>query len=68
MTPRLLVSPIRCPRRPRLAEVDGRELYGDPGHAQLPLLDGLHPDAATHVHMGERFAELALRRPFGRQP
>ena len=45
---------------PRLSYVDGRELYGEPDHAELPLPDGLHPDAATHVRMGERFAALVL--------
>jgi hypothetical protein len=43
-----------------LSYLDGRELYGAADHDELPLPDGLHPDAATHVRMGERFAALAL--------
>jgi lysophospholipase L1-like esterase len=45
---------------PHLTYLDGRELYGEADHVELPLPDGLHPDAATHVRMGERFAELVL--------
>jgi lysophospholipase L1-like esterase len=40
--------------------LDGRELYGEQDHAELPLPDDLHPDAASHERMGERFARLAL--------
>ncbi|MEU0137209.1 SGNH/GDSL hydrolase family protein [Streptomyces sp. NPDC006296] len=45
---------------PNLHLLDGRELYGEADSAVLPLPDGLHPDAATHRLMGERFAKLAL--------
>ncbi|MGY2701943.1 SGNH/GDSL hydrolase family protein [Nocardioides sp. HB32] len=45
---------------PRLSYLDGRELYGAADHDELPLPDGLHPDAATHIRMGERFAALVL--------
>ncbi|MBV2356245.1 lipase [Streptomyces sp. J2-1] len=45
---------------PRLSYLDGRELYGAADAAGLPLPDGLHPDAATHRLMGERFAALAF--------
>ncbi|MBW5484164.1 GDSL-type esterase/lipase family protein [Streptomyces bambusae] len=45
-----------------LHHLDGRELYGEADFAELPLPDGLHPDAATHHRMGERFAELAFGR------
>jgi lysophospholipase L1-like esterase len=45
---------------PNLAYLDGRELYGEADLAELPLPDGLHPDAATHLRMGERFATLAF--------
>ncbi|MCW2757495.1 MAG: lipase [Nocardioidaceae bacterium] len=48
---------------PHLHLLDGRELYGDGDLAAHPLPDGLHPDAATHRLIGERFAELALRGP-----
>ncbi|WP_087929823.1 GDSL-type esterase/lipase family protein [Streptomyces albireticuli] len=36
--------------------LDGRELYGEADFAELPLPDQLHPDAATHRLIGERFA------------
>ncbi|QPP05461.1 lipase [Streptomyces bathyalis] len=47
--------------------LDGLELYGEADFAELPLPDGLHPDAATHRRIGERFADLAFtaNRPFG---
>ncbi|MFE9923351.1 GDSL-type esterase/lipase family protein [Streptomyces sp. NPDC005774] len=45
---------------PYLRYLDGRELYGEADHTELPLPDALHPDAATHRRMGERFAELAF--------
>ena len=41
---------------PRLHHLDGRVLYGEADAAELPLPDALHPDAATHRRMGERFA------------
>ncbi|MCB5292250.1 SGNH/GDSL hydrolase family protein [Arthrobacter sp. SO3] len=40
--------------------LDGRELYGEQDAIELPLPDALHPDAATHQLMGERFARLAF--------
>ncbi|MET3926200.1 GDSL-type esterase/lipase family protein [Devosia sp. 2618] len=45
---------------PNIHYLDGRALYGEADAATLPLPDGLHPDAATHRLMGERFAELAF--------
>ncbi|MEV0407570.1 SGNH/GDSL hydrolase family protein [Actinoallomurus sp. NPDC050550] len=45
---------------PHLHYLDGRELYGEADSAELPLPDQLHPDAATHHRMGERFADLAF--------
>ncbi|MGW1182301.1 GDSL-type esterase/lipase family protein [Streptomyces drozdowiczii] len=45
---------------PHLHYLDGRELYGEADTEDLPLPDALHPDAATHLRMGERFAELAF--------
>ncbi|MFD3616254.1 GDSL-type esterase/lipase family protein [Streptomyces sp. NPDC058676] len=45
---------------PNLHYLDGRDLYGEPDSAELPLPDNLHPDAATHRLIGERFAELAF--------
>lgn len=40
--------------------LDGRELYGQDDADELPLPDQLHPDAATHRRIGERFAERAF--------
>ncbi|MFG2881955.1 GDSL-type esterase/lipase family protein [Streptomyces sp. NPDC048297] len=50
----------RATEDPRLHLLDGRALYGEADVAELPLPDGLHPDAATHRLMGERFAALAF--------
>jgi hypothetical protein len=38
--------------------VDGLELYGPNDNLRLPLPDELHPDAASHRLIGERFAGL----------
>ncbi|MFJ8077382.1 GDSL-type esterase/lipase family protein [Streptomyces sp. NPDC096176] len=45
---------------PNLHHLDGRDLYGAADFAELPLPDQLHPDAATHRRIGERFAALAF--------
>jgi lysophospholipase L1-like esterase len=45
---------------PRLRYLDGRDLYGEADFAELPLPDQLHPDAATHRRIGERFADAAF--------
>ncbi|MCF3142946.1 GDSL-type esterase/lipase family protein [Streptomyces platensis] len=52
---------------PNLHLLDGRDLYGEADFAELPLPDQLHPDAATHRRIGERFAALAFgtEGPFG---
>jgi hypothetical protein len=57
----------RAAEDPHLHHVDGRELYGEADHAELPLPDALHPDAATHRRIGERFAALVFAPggPFG---
>ncbi|WP_030946431.1 GDSL-type esterase/lipase family protein [Streptomyces sp. NRRL S-646] len=50
----------RAEADPNLNYLDGRELYGEADHAELPLPDQLHPDAATHLRIGERFASVAF--------
>ncbi len=45
---------------PHLHLLDGLDLYGAADAAELPLPDELHPDAATHALIGERFARLAF--------
>ena len=45
---------------PHLHYLDGLQMYGAADHDELPLPDQLHPDAATHRLMGERFAQLAF--------
>ncbi|WP_414504959.1 GDSL-type esterase/lipase family protein [Streptomyces sp. NEAU-L66] len=45
---------------PNLHHLDGRDLYGEADFAELPLPDQLHPDAATHRLIGERFAALTF--------
>ena len=47
----------RAPRDPGLHYLDGLDLYGEADSAELPLPDRLHPDAATHLRIGDRFAE-----------
>ncbi|MFE6163438.1 GDSL-type esterase/lipase family protein [Streptomyces sp. NPDC056486] len=50
----------RATEDPHLHYLDGRDLYGKADSAELPLPDQIHPDAATHRRMGERFAKLAF--------
>jgi hypothetical protein len=45
---------------PQLFYLDGRALFGAADCAHMPLPDNLHPDAAAHRLMGERFAQLAF--------
>ncbi|MEU9118041.1 GDSL-type esterase/lipase family protein [Streptomyces sp. NPDC048483] len=45
---------------PNLHYLDGRALYGESDFTELPLPDQLHPDAAAHRRIGERFARLAF--------
>lgn len=58
----------RSAEDPHLHYLDGRDLYGEADFAELPLPDGLHPDAAAHRRIGERFAALAFAPggPFAR--
>ncbi|WP_457309971.1 GDSL-type esterase/lipase family protein [Sphingomonas sp. UYAg733] len=53
---------------PAIHYLDGRKLYGAQDFAERPLPDELHPDAATHRRIGERFADLGFGagRAFGR--
>ncbi|MFD0306619.1 GDSL-type esterase/lipase family protein [Streptomyces sp. NPDC127119] len=46
----------RSKEDPNLHHLDGLRLYGETDFAELPLPDALHPDAATHRRIGERFA------------
>ncbi|MFI8438633.1 GDSL-type esterase/lipase family protein [Streptomyces sp. NPDC079020] len=50
----------RAAEDPHLYYLDGRDLYGAADYAELPLPDGLHPDAAAHLRIGKRFARLAF--------
>lgn len=50
------VVEARAKDDPHLHLLDGRLLYGEQDHAELPLPDGLHPDAAAHRRIGEHFA------------
>ncbi|MER7399321.1 GDSL-type esterase/lipase family protein [Streptomyces sp. NPDC000151] len=54
------LTAARATEDPNLHYLDGRELYGRADFAELPLPDQLHPDAATHRRIGERFAEVAF--------
>jgi len=45
---------------PHLHALDGLALYGRTDAVELPLPDRLHPDAATHRLIGERFAREAF--------
>jgi len=54
------ITAARAVDDPHLHLLDGRELYGESDFAELPLPDQLHPDAATHRRMGERFAKLVF--------
>jgi hypothetical protein len=47
----------RAATDPHLHYLDGLSLYAE---GDRPLPDRLHPDAATHQQMGERFAKLAF--------
>ncbi|MFC9806462.1 GDSL-type esterase/lipase family protein [Streptomyces griseoaurantiacus] len=57
----------RAAEDPYLHHLDGRELYGEADAAELPLPDALHPDAASHRRIGERFAASVFTEggPFG---
>ncbi|MFV5996314.1 GDSL-type esterase/lipase family protein [Streptomyces sp. NPDC056231] len=50
----------RAATDPNLHYLHGLDLYSEADHVELPLPDDLHPDPATHQHIGERFARLAF--------
>jgi hypothetical protein len=50
----------RATHDPQLFYLDGLALFGGGDADALPLPDNLHPDAAAHRCMGERFAQLAF--------
>lgn len=54
---------------PNLHYLDGLSLYGEADFAELPLPDRLHPDAATHRRIGDRFAAqvFGVGGPFARR-
>ena len=54
------ITTERAAEDPNLSYLDGRELYGEADFAELPLPDQLHPDAAAHRRIGERFAQRLL--------
>ncbi|WFB06067.1 GDSL-type esterase/lipase family protein [Streptomyces sp. LX-29] len=54
------ITARRATEDPHLHYLDGRSLYGEPDHAELPLADGLHPDPLGHQRIGERFARCAF--------
>ncbi|WP_228991052.1 GDSL-type esterase/lipase family protein [Streptomyces sp. DH8] len=54
------ITAERAASDPYLFHLDGRFLYGEADHADLPLPDRLHPDAAAHRRMGERFGTFAF--------
>lgn len=52
----------RAERDAHIHYIDGLALYGVDDHARHPLPDALHPDAASHRFIGERFADLVFGR------
>lgn len=50
----------RAKTDPNIRYLDGTELYGLTDNARLPLPDELHPNAETHLLIGQRFADLAF--------
>ena len=65
--PRRRSSRAARPTTPTSTSSTGSALYGEADHVDHPLPDALHPDAATHQFVGERFAATVFRDdgPFG---
>ncbi|SDD50131.1 GDSL-type esterase/lipase family protein [Auraticoccus monumenti] len=53
----------RAASDPHLHHLDGLELYGEADAVEHPLPDQLHPDAATHLLIGRRFAASVFAAP-----
>lgn len=54
------VMAARVDEDPHLHYLDGHDLYGPLDDADHPLPDNLHPDAATHQLIAERFARSSF--------
>jgi hypothetical protein len=52
----------RAKTDPAIDYLDGLALYGAADHARMPLPDALHPDAASHRLIGERFGAWLMAR------
>jgi hypothetical protein len=50
------ITAARAKTDPNLGYLDGRDLYGEADFAIRPLPDQLHPNAATHRLIADRFA------------
>lgn len=55
-----IVMAARTAEDPHLHYLDGHDLYGPSDAVDHPLPDNLHPDAATHLLIAERFARSAF--------
>lgn len=55
-----LIVEQRAQADPQLFHLNGLDLYGAQDEREHPLPDALHPDAATHTLIGERFARAAF--------
>lgn len=52
---------LRAQHDPQLRYLDGLELFGPGDAGDLP--DGLHPNGAGYLRIGDRFASLVFERP-----